>query len=69
MPREHDLPYPALHLVAGAVQIVAMSATISNLAQLGNFLGAQLYTGSFRPVELRQYVKVRAVGSVSRCVL
>ncbi|KAF2360123.1 Helicase C-terminal [Trinorchestia longiramus] len=40
------------------VQIVAMSATISNLHQLSEFLGAKLYTGNFRPVKLRQFVKM-----------
>ncbi|KAA0202522.1 hypothetical protein HAZT_HAZT007355 [Hyalella azteca] len=48
------LPYVAIV----QEKIVAMSATLSNLDQLGQFLGAELYTGNFRPVKLRQFVKL-----------
>merc|ERR1719259_1012330 len=48
-----------LRYSAPSVQIIAMSATIRNLSELGQFMGAQLYTGDFRPVQLRQYVKLK----------
>ncbi|KAH9373581.1 hypothetical protein HPB48_014822 [Haemaphysalis longicornis] len=39
-------------------QIVGMSATIGNMDDLASFLGAEVFVGSFRPVELREYIKV-----------
>ena len=40
------------------IQIVGMSATLSNAQDLAQWLSAQLYQTVFRPVELRKYVKV-----------
>lgn len=34
-----------------------MSATIGNLTEISTFLKADVYTRSFRPVELREYIK------------
>ncbi|XP_039964616.1 helicase POLQ-like [Bactrocera tryoni] len=39
------------------IQIVGMSATIGNLTEVSTFLKADVYTRSFRPVELREYIK------------
>jgi len=40
------------------VQLVAMSATVGNLRELATFLDAELFTDSYRPVELKEYIKV-----------
>lgn len=45
--------------VAGeGLQIIGMSATMSNAAAFASWLDAELYETSFRPVQLRKFVKV-----------
>ena len=38
-------------------QVVAMSATFPNLAEVARWLKAELYVTSFRPVQVQEYVK------------
>ncbi|XP_030902647.2 helicase POLQ-like isoform X5 [Melopsittacus undulatus] len=40
-------------------QIVGMSATLNNVGDLQKFLQAEYYTNNFRPVELKEYIKIR----------
>ncbi|VTJ69097.1 helicase POLQ-like isoform X1 [Marmota monax] len=39
-------------------QIIGMSATLNNVEDLQQFLQAEYYTSQFRPVELKEYLKI-----------
>lgn len=50
----------------GTIQIVGMSATLSNTHVLAEWLGAALFVTDFRPVQLSHWVKARGAASGPR---
>ncbi|TPX37004.1 DNA-directed DNA polymerase [Synchytrium microbalum] len=46
------------YVLRDEIQVVAMSATISNIAVLASWLSADLYISDYRPVPLTEYIKV-----------
>ncbi|KAK6741350.1 hypothetical protein RB195_009286 [Necator americanus] len=46
------------YLTKGFGQIIGMSATLSNIEELAGFLRAYVFTTSFRPVELHEFVRI-----------
>nr|XP_019557458.2 helicase POLQ-like [Aedes albopictus] len=43
--------------IQAGIQIIGMSATIGNLAEIAKFMSADIFSQDFRPVELKEYVK------------
>lgn len=45
-------------LFKGACQLVGMSATLSSMDRLQRFLSAHVFATDFRPVQLREHIKL-----------
>jgi len=57
-PKDEKLAAKAREASNDSLQIVGMSATLPNIADLARWLDAELYVTDFRPVPLKQYLKV-----------
>ncbi|XP_019626490.1 PREDICTED: helicase POLQ-like [Branchiostoma belcheri] len=44
--------------ICKSTQIIGMSATLNNIQELQTFLSAEVYSNNFRPVQLKEYVKI-----------
>ncbi len=55
------------NLAKNCIQIVATTATLQNKAEITKFLDADFYEKNFRPVELKEYIKMeRQIFEVDR---
>ncbi|NXX99139.1 HELQ Helicase, partial [Centropus bengalensis] len=54
-----EITLAKLLYTSGNTQIIGMSATLNNVGDLQKFLQAEYYTNNFRPVELKEYIKIR----------
>ncbi|CAF2671985.1 unnamed protein product [Rotaria sp. Silwood2] len=53
--------YNQLQTSINPVQIIGMSATIPNLNQLAQWLNAETYETTFRPIPLEEYIKIESI--------
>ncbi|XP_035673236.1 helicase POLQ-like [Branchiostoma floridae] len=44
--------------ISKSSQIIGMSATLNNIQELQTFLSAEVYSNNFRPVQLKEYLKI-----------
>ena len=56
-----ELLLTKIRLASPRAQIVGMSATVPNLHQIAEWLGAGCYVGTFRPVPLKEHVVVNGI--------